>query len=164
MMAAGAAALRLWVTIWAWCYPLGREALDELLHAEAARGSRGMARAAVAAPQIARDQQAAESRPETRTGGRSAAAEPFLRAAAREALIWLTALLGAIALGAVVASFASTGNFLFEAPAHRFGDPDGAGREVVSPFFQVAALAVLIEISVLVPAALALDWSRRRHY
>jgi hypothetical protein len=70
-------------------------------------------------------------------------------------MVWSTMASVLIAWGSVVASVIFTGNFLFESHA----TPDAPGY--VSPYFQVAALALSIQFTVIGAGLAVLGLTRR---
>ena len=154
------AALRLWVGLWRWCYPESGAAVAEALAAELAaagaalEGGRGFRERAQTAlpllaflarlPLLARAQATAERSAATRTRGEPPAGAPRSSTAStrlREAIVLTLLAGGLIATGAVVASFAATGDFLFE----RHATPDAPGE--VTPYFQIAAAATSLALT-----------------
>jgi hypothetical protein len=173
------AALWLWVGIWRWCYPEAGPAVAEALAAELAAagaaleggrrpserrwGDRARTAAALLAflarlPLLARAQAAAERSAATRTRGELAGAAPRSSTATtrlREAILLALLAGGLVAGGAVVASIAATGNFLFEVHA----TPDAPGE--VTPYLQVAAAATSLALTFAGSGLVALAALRR---
>jgi hypothetical protein len=168
------AALWLWVGVWRWCYPEAGPVVAEALAAEIATagaaleggrplGERAHAIAALLAflarlPLLARAQAAAERSAATRTRGELPGAAPrnsMVATRLREAILLALLAGGLVASGAVVASIAATGNFLFEVHT----TPDAPGE--VTPYFQVAAAATSLALTFAGAGLVALAAIRR---
>ena len=135
-----------WVSIWAWCYPAAVPAIRETLYAERDSSTRARLLLLIHLPFIARAQAAAEQRPATRTVGSPASVVRHAGDRWREVVVVAVASGLATAAAAVIASFAATGDFLFE--PH---DPvTGVGQ--VSPYFRVAAAATLAAFALVLGA------------
>lgn len=140
------ATTRVWVSIWAWCYPEAAPTIKETLDAERGSPARARLLLLIHLPFIARAQAAAERRPATRTVGSPAGVVHHVSHRWREVVVVAVASGLATAAAAVIASFAATGNFLFE--PHKL--VTGVGQ--VSPYFSVAAAATLSAFALVLSA------------
>lgn len=167
-------ALRLWVALWNWTYPLARPAITEALFAAGEGRSLStlfeMTKLALYLPIMARSQHIAErSAATSSTVGEQAhvqavdhqshmdrwRVEARWRSALREAVVWSTFASWTATCLAIGASFLFTGNFLFE--THATAEAPG----YVSNYFKVAALTFLLPFAV-VPSGFALLRITRR--
>ncbi len=136
----------LWLHLWKWCYPQSGAVLNELAFKEIQLIDRispasRLIWLCVKLPSIARSQQIAESAQATQTRGVEIAVDPRWKGTLKEWLIW-TVLTGWVVMAiSIVTSLAQTGNFLFE-----YG-PDSGRPEIVTPYFKVVALALMVQIA-----------------
>jgi hypothetical protein len=92
-------------------------------------------------PRIARSQHSAEASPTTRTAGDNLpiSAEPQWRGSLRESLIWMVVAGWLLIVVSISMSFIQTGNFLFEY------SPESGRPEIVTPYFKLVALSLMIQ-------------------
>lgn len=150
--------LLIWAWLWGWTYPLARPSIAEVrASAESNRFTVknlvDSVRFALELPLMARAQQYAEHSTPTRTSTPEKQdkagsvhsdrwlSEPAWRGRLRETLVWSTMASGLITWGSITVSIIFTGNFLFESHA----TPESPGY--VSPYFQVAALVLSIQMT-----------------